>query len=167
MSALPRSALSSVTPFMLASSFTFSFVTSHFLTSDLSFVGHYPLLIIHFYKMSYSSIPGRQGGNTTTEFAVCAWVCAWAESPTCSDHSLTDFERSDGVGHPSWCTPVIYSDLWTDKLTMKCVPYAVPVITEIWTVALRDWGHLEWQLKFMHAGTVQSKDCLMYLCREH
>ena len=90
------------------------------------FVGHYPLLIIHFCRMSYSSIPGRQGGNTTTEFA----VCAWAESQTCSDHSLTDFERSNGVGHPSWCTPVIYSDLWTDKLTMKYVPYAVPVITE-------------------------------------
>lgn len=161
MSTLPRSALSSVTPFMLASSFTFSFVTSHFLTSDPSLLATSLFWLSIFIKCH--TVPSL-GDKEATQLQSLLSV---HELSQCSDHSLTDFERSDAVGHPSWCTPVIYSDLWTDKLTMKCVPYAVPVITEIWTVALRDWGHLEWQLKFMNAGTVQSKDCLMYLCREH
>lgn len=163
MSTLPRSALSSVTPFMLASSFTFSFVTSHFLTSDPSLLATTLFWLSIFVKRH--TVPSL-GDKEATQLQSLLSVHELSHRRAVAIHSQTSKEVM-GVGHPSWRTPVIYSDLWTDKLTMKCVPYAVPVITEIWTVALRDWGHLEWQLKFMHGGTVQSKDCLLYLCREH
>lgn len=69
MSGFPQSALSSKTPFMFDSNFTFSFTTFHFLMRCI-FVGQYRLLSVQFCKMSPGFI--LETGGTTTWFAVRA-----------------------------------------------------------------------------------------------
>lgn len=127
LSTFPRSALSSLAPFMFDSDLTFSLVTVDFLMANSS-CGQYPLLITRFCKMSPSSIAGRQRGHLTTAFA----VCARAEL----DVRVTDRLWKKWCGLSPITTPVTY-DLWTEELAKKTALYVITGITEIWTAA---WG---------------------------
>lgn len=84
--------------------FKYHFQHYHFFCAALIFVGQFPLSIIHFCKISRGLITRRQEANTTTCFAVCAWI----EQQMCGDQPLTGFERSDMVGHWSRYASVIY-----------------------------------------------------------
>lgn len=72
MSGFPQSALSSKTPFMFDSNFTFSFTTFHFLMRCI-FVGWYRLLSVQFCKMSPGFIPGDRWHH----YLVCCPCMNW------------------------------------------------------------------------------------------
>ena len=57
-----------------------------------------PLSTVHLWT---GFITGRQGGHTTTCFA----VCVWEERQVCSDQVPNKLERSGIVGY-NWCTAV-------------------------------------------------------------
>lgn len=54
----------------------FHFQYYHFLFLWYTFiiVGSFPILLIHFCKMSHTFITRRQGGNSATHLAVCTWT---------------------------------------------------------------------------------------------
>lgn len=69
--------------------FKFHVSLDHFLFTCCFFIFFlwFPTLTLHFCKILYGFIPGKQGDNTTTHFSVCVWT----EEQRCRDHSPTDF----------------------------------------------------------------------------
>lgn len=52
----------------------------------------------------------------------------------------------------------LYGHVWSNELAAKFILCEVAVLIEIWTTVLGDRCHLNHELKFVHTGTVQSKD---------
>lgn len=68
-----------------------------YLCCTLTPAGQFPLLMIHFCKLSCGFITGPPGDNTTACFAVCAYY------EMHGDQSWTDFAGSNTTGHWAWC----------------------------------------------------------------
>lgn len=87
--------------FMMDQNFTFEVAcTFHFFVSIFIFVDQFSLSTIHFYKMVYEFITGKQHS-----YMLSCLFWNWISG---MQWPIPDFERSDVIGHWLWCLAIIY-----------------------------------------------------------
>jgi hypothetical protein len=136
-------------------SFTSGIITFPFLVAVLPLLPNFPFWLSTFvnYHKGLSLGVRRQGNCMHTLLSVSEL------SNTLNDQSQTDLERDDVIAH--WLTWYLFSDLQTEKLTVKFLVYVITtsqntIAIEIWIVFVGDWCSLTklWGCTIVHTGTM-------------
>lgn len=136
---IPMSAISTVNPIYAGFTFHFQFYYYLFLCCTFIFVLANTVFVFCIFVKCQEGlfITGRQGGNTTSHFAVCMWTHRY----TVTNHwqALTEwYDWSWIMLHICYFS----SDLWMQDLVVKFLynySWLYTIVTDIWNLLLVEW----------------------------